>query len=69
MAVGIDFFSPQNGQRCGDIDEVLIPISDDHICPTRHAGVHGVLSEHDAERRIVGIGGQTANDIAWIDVF
>ena len=69
MTVGVDFFPLQNSKCRRDIDEVLIPISDDHICSPRHAGVHGVLAEHDTERRIVGIGGQAADHIAGIDVF
>lgn len=50
------------------MNEVLIPIANDHVRSAGKARVHGVLAEHDTERRVVRVRRQAANHVAGIDV-
>ena len=47
----------------------IVPLPHDHICFSRHARVHGILTEERAEYRVIRICGGAANHITWIDIF
>src|SRR4051794_5305524 len=46
----------------------MVPEADDHVRPAGHSGVYGVVSEEEAERRVVRDGGRAPDRVARIDV-
>ena len=64
---GIEPFAGRNRQRNRDVGEVLLPVTDEHVGPTRHSCVHGGLSQQKTEPSILGVRPLAADDVAGID--
>ena len=69
VAGGIHLAAAAGDQAHRQVDEALVPAGDDHAGLARHAGVHGVAAEIEAENPVLGRGRNAADDITRIDVF
>ncbi len=49
----VDFLAPLGGQLHWDVDEMLIPVADDHVGASGHSGVDGVDAQLEAKGRIL----------------
>ena len=48
---------------------MAVPAPDQELGFTGHAGVYCTAPEKTAKDAVIGIGGKTADHIAWIDIF
>ena len=51
-----------------DVGEALVPEANDHVRPTRHRRMHGVLAQQEAEFGVQGVRRETADQVAGVDV-
>ena len=68
LSARVDFAAVHGCQGDGDIGEVALPVADDDIRHARHGGMHGVLSQMEAEDGIHAVGGGAADVVAGVKI-
>jgi hypothetical protein len=67
--MGIDVFPFAGGQLQRDMHKMIVPMSDNQSCFSRHPRVDSIPTEKAAEDAVIGIGWKTSDNVAGIDIF